>query len=106
MNPGLCSRQYRQKRKLTTVLPHMSLISEFDVSSLGPSALQVECALQRFSIASAPTMIDHQRRIDIINKINRAINDALESQGLALTVLPFGSFVSGLYRACRCVEYG
>ena len=79
----------------------MSLLSEFDVSALGPAALQVESALQRFAVSSAPSIIDHQRRIDVINKIQRAVNDALECQGFVLKVLPFGSFVSGLYRACR-----
>ena len=80
-------------------------MSDFDSSSLSPGALAAEFALQRFAISSAPTIHDHQHRIDVINKITRALNDALQGQGFSqLSCLPFGSFVSGLYRATSDVD--
>ena len=79
----------------------MSLVHDYDASSLGPAALQVEQAFQRFAIISAPSVSEHQKRIQIINAINRVVNEALEQQGFVLRVLPFGSFISGLYRANR-----
>lgn len=82
---------------------YIAMMSEFDPSSLTPGALALEESLHRYVISSAPTISDHQQRLQLIQTINRTLNEQLPGFQ-QLYLLPFGSFVSGLYRTTSDID--